>query len=218
MCAAWDRLPSPTTSIASQGIVGPPAGYTQFCATHTEDCPRLSEAPNLATGRDGNTSSSASADYWRKLFGRPNESLPRGPGAVRLELNSDVWAALNFVNHRVNETVRFDSTEAYRLRADWRLSLSDRSDNSGNCKDIVVEKRHELIALGYSREAFSVATVRTRLGQAHAVLVAHTDRGDYILDSATSWISDWRKLDYEWVALETSASPTRWAAIEKPKG
>jgi predicted transglutaminase-like cysteine proteinase len=51
------------------------------------------------------------------------------------------------------------------------------------CKDYVLVKRRKLIEAGVPRESLLIAIVWTAQEQGHAVLIAHTDRGDFVLDN-----------------------------------
>ncbi len=78
------------------------------------------------------------------------------------------------VNRAVNRSIlpRRDRTDI------WSIAPA-----SGDCDDYVMTKRHQLIRAGMPPSALRAAVVRTRGGQAHAILVVATTQGDLVLDN-----------------------------------
>jgi predicted transglutaminase-like cysteine proteinase len=69
------------------------------------------------------------------------------------------------------------------------------------------------MALGYPQEALSLALVRTRWDENHAVLLVETTAGTYVLDSNSTWVAPWESLDYHWLVRQSSQDPSRWVEI-----
>jgi predicted transglutaminase-like cysteine proteinase len=79
---------------------------------------------------------------------------------------------------------------------------------------LALEKRQELIAAGYSdRDLFLAVGYQHEIGL-HAVLIAHTERGDYVLDSRTPYITTWQEAPYIWLLRQAGNDPSRWARVE----
>ena len=84
------------------------------------------------------------------------------------------------VNERVNATILPVTDQDHWGVAD-RWDYPD--DGMGDCEDIQLLKRRVLIEAGLPQRALRMTVVIDELGAGHAVLMARTDRGDYILDN-----------------------------------
>lgn len=133
-----------------------------------------------------------------------------------LELTRANWKQISAVNEQINRSMAQRSDlEIYGVAEKWSLPLEDGL-KAGDCEDFALEKRHALIAAGFSRSALNLAVAITPQGIAHTVLIVSTDRGDYVLDSLTPWILPWSKTGYQWRQRQIAGSSTRWAMVDDP--
>jgi predicted transglutaminase-like cysteine proteinase len=124
----------------------------------------------------------------------------------------DAFKLLGTVNRRVNTRVKQRRDIDIYGRAElWRRS--GIGDNAvGDCEDIAIEKRLELIAEGFPPEKLGFAVAyRSDVGL-HTVLVARTDRGDFVLDSLSPYVTAWTRAAYSWVGFQSMEQPTHWYA------
>lgn len=127
--------------------------------------------------------------------------------------NRASWSRLNRINRQVNRAIRERSDLSSVGVADrWSLPIAD-GRLVGDCEDFALEKRRLLIEAGISPQAMSIALVRTRWGESHAVLLVAMEGGEYVLDSLSPWISHWAALDYRWVQRQAPGSSLRWVSI-----
>ena len=109
------------------------------------------------------------------------------PACVRL--TGSRWAELQRVNLEVNKRIRYRSDRTLYGTLDlWTVAAE-----VGDCEDIALAKRQELMRLGWPAAALLLATGRTPRGLYHAVLVAMTDKGDYVLDNNLDSVSPWTR-------------------------
>lgn len=94
-------------------------------------------------------------------------------------------------------------------KADGAADVWTVGANAGDCEDFALNKRHQLIAMGVPAGALRMAVVKTSGGQGHAVLIVHTDGGDYVLDNLTNAIKPLGKSGLKLVAMST-ANPDKW--------
>jgi predicted transglutaminase-like cysteine proteinase len=115
-------------------------------------------------------------------------------------------AELDHVQRLVNTGVRF-RPESRDL---WQPAAL-----SGDCEDFAISKLARLTGeFGWPRGALTLATCRAESGQGHAVLLAHTARGTYVLDNRRAAVLPWRSLPYRWRAREEPGSPfDLWRAL-----
>ncbi len=107
--------------------------------------------------------------------------------AACVRLTEERWTELQRVNFEVNKRVRYRSDRALYGTLDlWTVAAE-----AGDCEDIALTKRQELMRLGWPAAALLLATGRTPRGVYHAVLVAMTDHGDYVLDNNVDPVSPW---------------------------
>jgi predicted transglutaminase-like cysteine proteinase len=144
----------------------------------------------------------------------PASAPPRLDEAGRIVVTRQVWATLNRINRGVNRRViSVGDRENYGVADLWALPLSGDGRRRGDCEDYVVEKRHQLLAAGYPMQALSIALVRTRWNDTHAVLLVETDEGAMALDSFTGWIGPWWKLDYQWIMRQSPKDAATWVSV-----
>jgi predicted transglutaminase-like cysteine proteinase len=120
---------------------------------------------------------------------------------------------LDGVNRRINAAIRPESDLQSQGVADrWDLPLEEGL-KVGDCEDYVLEKRRALIADGVPAEDLSIAIALTRWGEAHAVLLVLTDRGEMVLDSLSPWTAPWKALDYRWIERQAPGRTFDWVSI-----
>jgi len=126
---------------------------------------------------------------------------PSEPAVITL--NPETWKLLVDVNERVNATILPVTDQDHWGVAD-RWDYPD--DGIGDCEDIQILKRRMLIQAGLPRRALRMTVVIDELGAGHAVLMARTNRGDYILDNKRSAVLSWQETGYRYVKREGSES------------
>lgn len=144
---------------------------------------------------------------WLRLVTRFPQLHPGKAKLCRVGATQAREAELVHVQRRVNASVRFQQ-EAEDL---WQPAAL-----SGDCEDFAICKLELLInEFGWPRGALTLATCSIESGQGHAVLLAHTERGAYVLDNRRAPVLPWRALPYRWRAREAPGSPfALWRAID----
>jgi predicted transglutaminase-like cysteine proteinase len=215
------------------GAVAPaPIGYVEFCQREPSDCPTNTTSGfgagywTLAFKQTRSTphntvrapASLRSFFGWRRSARRAKATVvePASPalaGYRRVPLSNSVWTELNRVNRDVNAHIQPTPDDlAFGVEDFWALPSRD-AWSRGDCEDYVLEKRHRLLERGFPQESLSVALVRTPWGENHAVLLVETAAGVYVMDSLTSWIQPWTKIDYQWVVRQSPVDPSVWVEI-----
>src|SRR5688572_6660197 len=142
----------------------------------------------------------------------PGECTSHGAEAAE-PLTSTTWFALNDVNRMVNAAVApATDLDFYRTEEFWTLPGSH-----GDCEDYVLLKRKWLVERGWSTSALLVTVVFDEVGDGHAVLLARTDRGDFVLDNKTDEIRAWHETAYRFVKRQSVRDPNRWVALGDPR-
>lgn len=130
--------------------------------------------------------------------------LPERNG--RVIASPAVLSGLITVNAHVNKDLR--------VKADgpgkdvWAIG-----DRAGDCEDFVLAKRARLLAQGWPSAGLAIAVVRTLQGKGHAVLVARTDAGDFVLDNLQSDIRLRERTDYRFVSMQDGSSRFGWLSL-----
>lgn len=120
---------------------------------------------------------------------------------------------LRQVNARVNARVHQQSDLAtYGVPELWRPA-GDGPGAVGDCEDIALEKRVELIARDFPPDRLFLAVVYRAGVGLHTVLVARLDTGDVVLDSRVDYIEAWHRAGYSWLSVETPGQPQAWRAV-----
>lgn len=156
------------------------------------------ESPDVTPDRHGDDIAKSSAE-------------PAAGEAVFV-LDRENWALLNRVNRMVNRRIRQASDQSVFGQADyWQAPTRDGA--YGDCEDYVLAKRKALIDAGVPNAALSIAIVETRWGETHAVLLVTGDSGEVVLDSLSSWISRWDRVDYTWRERQAPGKVFEWVTI-----
>jgi predicted transglutaminase-like cysteine proteinase len=123
------------------------------------------------------------------------------------------WRDLQDVNSLVNHLVTpATDLEFYRADEVWTLP-----ESYGDCEDYVLLKRKWLIERGWSSGALLVAVVFDEVGDGHAVLLARTGDGDFVLDNKIDTIHRWYETSYRFVKRQSVSNPNRWVSVGDPR-
>jgi predicted transglutaminase-like cysteine proteinase len=125
------------------------------------------------------------------------------------ELTDARWQSLIAVNDRMNrDIVPVTDADLYSVEELWTYP-----DGYGDCEDIALAKRRELIAEGWDASALLMAVVRERNGDGHAVLMVRTDRGDLVLDNQDGMVRLWTDTPYQFVKRQSQRNAAEWVDI-----
>jgi predicted transglutaminase-like cysteine proteinase len=128
-------------------------------------------------------------------------------------LTKDGWRLLAAVNRAVNEALQpATDEEVYGLSDYWTTPLEESGAARGDCEDYALEKRALLIAHGWPAGALSIAIAMGKAG-AHATLIAHTDRGDLVLDNGEDRPAPLRRAPYQWLVMQTGHDFRAWRTV-----
>ena len=209
--------------------VTPPAGYDAFCQREPQDCPSAVRSSSgfwgLAFGLrrlrgtttvDPPSSIRGSAFSWRRTHASPSAAFADAPAPqARTPLSHEARAVIEGVNRQVNRSLASASDwKIYGRRDYWALPLSRPGRAAaGDCEDFVMEKRHRLLAAGFPMAQLSIALLRTRWGETHAVLLVETDEGALVLDNRSSDVRPWWRLKERWIMRQSPENPSAWVAV-----
>ena len=135
-----------------------------------------------------------------------------GPFARPVEvetLTEASWSQLTRINAGVNAAIVPETDEdLYKVAEYWTYP-----QGRGDCEDIALEKRRQLIENGWDASTLLMTVVRERNGNGHAVLMVRTDRGDLILDNQVGRVLVWKDTDYEYVKRQSQADAGKWVGL-----
>jgi predicted transglutaminase-like cysteine proteinase len=119
------------------------------------------------------------------------ECVDKVAGHHSLKMTDERLEQLRAVQDEVNR--RIDPTGAVEVA--WNYAANGK----GTCVQDAMEKRRQLIALSWPGASLQLATVTTRKGEGHLVLVATTGQGELVLDNLRSDVTPWQVLPYRWM-------------------
>lgn len=143
---------------------------------------------------------------------RPEECQPADTTPGPVPLTDIAWSELDEINRRFNHEIKPVTDEAYYARREF-WTYPD-PDGYGDCEDYALAKRRALVEMGWPSSALLMALVRQSNGDAHAVLVAITDLGDFVLDNLVGDVLGWDQTDYKFVKMQTAETLDRWVDVE----
>lgn len=142
----------------------------------------------------------------------PSECATRGVDAAEV-LNERTWRDLQDINMLANRIVTpATDQEIYHRDEVWTLP-----EAYGDCEDYVLLKRKWLEERGWPTSSLLITVVFDEVGDGHAVLVARTSRGDFVLDNKTDKIRRWYDTAYRFVKRQSTSDPNRWVSIGDPR-
>jgi predicted transglutaminase-like cysteine proteinase len=129
----------------------------------------------------------------------------------KIELTPDNWEMLVRTNSRVNREIKPVPDRQHFGRPNvWVYP----NDGKGDCKAYALVKQRKLIAAGFPREALLITVVWTKEKQGHAVLMARTNKGDYILDNLSPKVLLWTQTTHDYVKRQSVSHPNQWVYID----
>jgi predicted transglutaminase-like cysteine proteinase len=149
---------------------------------------------------------------WAEFCARYRSDCDVKPSTPRdIRLDSKTWNKIVNVNRWVNRHIvpMTDRRHWGRLNK-WYYA----EDGRGDCKAYVLMKRKKLIEAGLPREALLITTVWSRQTHGHAVLIARTDKGDYVLDNLSRRVVLWSETGYDFVERQSQSDPNAWVYID----
>jgi predicted transglutaminase-like cysteine proteinase len=130
-----------------------------------------------------------------------------------ISLNSVSAKAIKAVNDKVNRMLIPDTdANIYKTNDYWEAPELKRGAR-GDCEDFALVKRRLLIAAGVPATSLSLAIVKTRYHEDHAVLVISTSEGEFVLDSLNSEIRPWQTTDYTWISRQAPGDDLKWVSL-----
>ena len=135
-----------------------------------------------------------------------DECRPNAVVVPAVNLDEASWSQLLTVNATVNQTVvPVTDQELYNVSEFWTYP-----NGYGDCEDIALEKRRDLISAGWPASTLLMAVVRERNGDGHAVLMVRTDRGDLVLDNQEGQVRVWNETPYHYIKRQSQADAGKW--------
>jgi predicted transglutaminase-like cysteine proteinase len=134
-------------------------------------------------------------------------------GPQTIELTAAALRKLESVNAVVNNKIEPVSDAEHAGAPDaWDYP----TDGKGDCEDYALLKRRVLMEAGFPRGALLLAVVKDEHGDGHAVLMARTSRGDFVLDNLADAVKPWDKTSYRFVKRQSQENQNVWVAIGAP--
>ncbi len=167
-------------------------------------------AASLAMNVSGRTNPPVGYVDFCRTF--PDECLRNGSEEAET-LTERRWRDLQEVNTFVNRIILpATDREFYDKDEVWTLP-----ETRGDCEDYVLLKRKWLVERGWPTSALLVSVVFDEIGDGHAVLLARTGRGDFVLDNKTDSIRLWHETAYRFVKRQSVEDPNRWVSLGDPR-
>ncbi len=131
-----------------------------------------------------------------------------------IRLTAQAWKTIVQVNRQVNAMLEpMTDAEHWGVSDRWDLP----QDGAGDCEDYQLLKRRLLVEAGLPARALRMTVVVDDTGEGHAVLMARTDRGDFILDNKHGGVLPWHQTGYTFVKREGSHG-TAWVSLGQATG
>lgn len=205
-------------------VADAPSGFIEMCQRDLALCaagaPRLDmEELRVATlhmarptGRaDGLTTATTVTYGGARPSGQMTEE-GMAPATTSLD-DAMLSRLIRKVNSSVNaHVVQVSDLYSAGVAERWQRPTTGRY-MMGDCEDIAIEKRVQLLAAGVPADRLFFAVVYRAGFGLHTILIARLQDGDHVLDSATSRILKWSDVNYVWLRQQSVDDPLRWSSI-----
>lgn len=114
------------------------------------------------------------------------------------------------VAERINTLVNANTQYTSDAEKYGRAEFWEAANGSGDCEDYALAKRNILLRLGVPPIMLRLATCWTESNEYHAVLIAITDEGEWVLDNRYPLPMRRQDMDYRWDRMQMGA---KWVAI-----
>lgn len=122
---------------------------------------------------------------------------------------------LDKVNRFFNQSIKaMTDQEQYGVVEYWTYAVTGK----GDCEEYVLEKKRQLIRLGWSPESLLITVVLDKQRGGHAVLTVATNQGDLVLDNVTDEILPWSKSGLTFIKRQSPADPNTWLDLGRALG
>ncbi|WP_309630358.1 transglutaminase-like cysteine peptidase [Brevundimonas sp.] len=226
---AWASRTRWQRTFADAGIsIGDPAGRSDLTPNTLSASTNADVGAAIREARAAEKAAARKAAARRPAKPGPGKPTPAKPAVGALQPPPAVSAPsgtavtspppvrirdLEAVNRRINWAIRRSSDEATFGAADvWAAPTGPRP--RGDCEDYALAKRRALIETGVDPDLLSLAIVRTRGGEIHAVLLVRAGDGEYVLDNLSPWVVRWDSAPYDWLERQTPGAPLVWTRLE----
>lgn len=140
------------------------------------------------------------------------EATPAPPSDKTMPL-----AAMRRLVSRINTSVNrriIQIADRDRFGTDerWQRAGTEKG-SAGDCEDIALEKRAELMDSGIAPNRLLLAIVYTHEVGLHTVLVVRMPDRDVVLDSLKSGIQSRDTLKYSWISIQSPDDPMTWRRV-----
>jgi predicted transglutaminase-like cysteine proteinase len=140
----------------------------------------------------------------------PAECADGPPEAQRMPGNDAQLAELDQVNRHVNKVIEpATDMELYGVVDYWTIPKT-----RGDCEDYALLKRQMLIRAGWPASALLMTVVLDENKEGHAILMARTARGDFLLDNKTDELKLWNKSTYTFVMRQSYLHARVWMSLD----
>jgi predicted transglutaminase-like cysteine proteinase len=169
----------------------------------------------------GNTSIPTGwSDFCKRYAGECSHVDYQSPPQL-IHLNAKMWKTLKSVNDTWNRIiVSASDIDHWGAIDQWDLvDASEGQDHRGDCEDFALSKRKTLIErYGVPATAVLVTVVQMNERELHAILVARTDRGDFVLDNMASEVLAWDQAyaPNKYVKQLSAYNEDEWRTITQP--
>lgn len=137
---------------------------------------------------------------------RPAECRANQEIVPAMPLDEARWSQLLQINANINgNVVPVADIDLYQVDEFWTYP-----NGYGDCEDIALAKRRELINAGWPVSTLLMAIVKEADGGGHAVLIVRTDRGDLVLDNQDGAVRLWSDTPYHYVKRQSQAHAGQW--------
>lgn len=133
---------------------------------------------------------------------------------IKIAVTPELWTLLKSVNDYWNDPKVVAPTldiDNHGVVEKW---IPAKRGGKGDCEDIAMAKREQLIRAGLPREALQLTFVIEEQGLGHAVLSVQTQIGTYVLDNRTSQILVWNAAKLNFMSAMVGG---KWYDIKTPK-
>ncbi len=196
-----------STAMAEGGRTMAPLGHIVLCMKDPSACKSSNSGMSTSKARAYLRYASLSKSE-RAVQKKPAITVRKKAVYAPVKLTPKTWAQLSSINKRINAKIKPRSDGNNKGVDVWSVT-----GNTGDCEDYALQKRRALIRAGWpSHSVLMTVADHPRYGS-HAVLVARTSSGDFVLDNMRKSVVPWNRVNYRWKKRQSQSDPSKWVRL-----
>lgn len=130
---------------------------------------------------------------------------------VRVPYSTAAWADLLNTTWAMNHGAKYETDLAHWGVPEFWSYIAP--DGFADCEDYALSKLRRLRQLGWPLGSLDLGICYAPDGSGHCVVIAHMDKGDYVLDIGSDAVTLYQQTPYRWLMVTQGTDLFNWVKV-----